>query len=93
MSTLELLDRPLGDLLLWFVLKGLSLDALWQLESHILGRSWHWEFDTDLCRKVVLRELGAYFHREAQSVACIFVNERVDTEGSRVLSINSIVHD
>ena len=36
MSTLELLDRPLGDLLLWLILESLPLDAFWKLKCHVL---------------------------------------------------------
>jgi len=90
---LELLDRPLRHLLLLLVLEALALHTTRQLVGHICGRPRHLESYDDLRSEVVLRELGTDLHRELEPVACVLVNEGIEAEGSRVLSIDAIVHD
>ena len=92
MASLKLPNCPLSHLLLWLVLKSLALNSSWQLKVDSLRGSRDWESDYDLSRKVILRELGAHFDREAEPVPRLFIYERIDAEGSRVLSIDAVVH-
>ena len=93
MTSLKLLNCPFSHLLLWFVLKGLALNSPWQLKVDSLWGARDGESDNNLSRKVILRELGAHFDREAEPIPRLFIDERIDAEGSWVLSIDAVVHD
>ena len=93
MTALELLDSPFRDLLLRLVLKRLALNALGQLVCAIGAGAGHWKTHYNLRCEVVLRELRTDFHRELESVATLFVNEWVDTEGRCILAIDAVVHN
>ena len=93
MPTLELFDGPLSHLLLRLVLEALALHALRQLVSHSCRGARHREADAYLSSEVVLGELGAHFDCEAQAIAGLLVDERVDAEGRAVLAVNAVVHD
>ena len=93
MAPLELLDRPLCDLLLWLILKRLPLHTLRQFICHIRACAWNWEAHHDLSCEVILRELCANFHRELKLISTFLVNEGVQAERGCILPINAIVHD
>ena len=93
MPALELLNRPLGDLLLLLILEGLPLDTLWQLERDALGGPWHGELDANLGGEMILWELGTHLDSEAQTIATFLINEGIDAEGSCVFTVDAIVHD
>ena len=91
--TLELLDGPLGHLILSLVLARLRLlHVLGNLKGHVCCGARHRKLYGNLRSEVVLREKGPYLHCEAQSVARLLVDEGVDAEWGRVLTIDAIVH-
>lgn len=92
-TPLELLYRPLRQLLLLLVLSHLTLDSLGDLESYICGLSWYWEFADDLCSEVVRREVGSDFEGELEFVLRELIDEGVDSEGCGVVPVYTIVHD
>ena len=93
MAALELFDGPLCDLLLRLVLKALSLHSFWQLICGVCSGAWNREANHDLSCEMILRELGSDFDGEPESVARLLIDERVNAERCRVLSVDAVVHD
>ena len=92
-SSLELLYGPLRCLFIGFVFIRLPLHPFREFKCHVRGRSWYGEFHNHLGGKVILWELRSHLDSECEFVLRYLINEGVDPKRSRVLSVDSIIHD
>ena len=92
-TTLELLYGPFCLLFLLFELVCLTLYTLWQLKCHIGCSSRHRELHCYLRCKVIRWELRPYLHSELQLILGHLVDERINAERRRILSVYAVVHN
>lgn len=91
-TPLELINCPVGTLLRLLILKLLTLDSFGHLIGNILRIAWHWEFNCDSCSKVVGREAAPDFESKLKFEWGLLINEWVNSEGSRIFTIDAVVH-
>ena len=91
-ASLEFLNSPFCLLFRWLEFICLTLHSLWKLKRHIGCRSWHWELQDNLRCEVVLRELRPHLYSELELILRYLVDERVNAERCRVLTIDTVVH-
>lgn len=92
-SSLEFLNGPFPDLFLLLVFIQVSLDTFRNFKSHVSCLSWHWELYKNLSCKMIRRESSPHFQSQLQLVLGKLVYKGINSKGSGVVSIYSVIHD
>ena len=71
----------------------MSLYTFGDLKGYVSTSSRYGELDQDLSSEVISRKGSSNFESKLQFILGKLINERVDPEGSLIVSIDSVVHN